>query len=379
MRFVRRTRQRAALAVTISALFFLVTGCRTASFYWQAANGQLHIWSSQESVDYLLKDPALPGDLKARFEMVRTLREFADVELNLRVDGHYWKYLDLGREYVVWNVQAAPEFSLEPKTWWYPFVGRQEYRGYFSERGATNYANYLERQGFEVYVGGVDAYSTLGWFKDPLLNTFIYQPDPLLADLLFHELAHQRLFASGDTDFNESFATFVGQEGTRQWLRRNRPKKEIEVYQAYLDRNEQFERLALEARNRLELLYGDTRDEAGRIRSNRLPNEDQAGELRREKARILLELERRFTELRANWGGASAYDGWFSRPVNNAQLNSLANYYAFVPGFKTLFEEQNSDWRKFYQAATKLSRLPQKERHDRLQKLGAPQPPASNR
>ena len=375
MRFARGVSAQLLLAMITAALTALVTGCRTASFYCQAARGQLHIWSSQESVDYLLKDPALPGDLRARFQLVRSLREFAEWELHLPVDGHYWKYLDLGRDYVVWNVQAAPEFSLEPKTWWYPFIGRQEYRGYFSERAATNYANYLKGQGFEVSVGGVDAYSTLGWFKDPLLNTFIFQPDPLLADLLFHELAHQRLFASDDTDFNESFATFVGQEGTRQWLHRNRSPKEIAHYQAYLHRNEQFERLALETRDRLALLYGDRRDEAGRIRSAGRNTEKQAGEMRREKARILREMECRFADLKASWNGASAYDGWFSRPVNNAQLNSLANYYAFVPGFKRLFEQQNGDWNKFYQAAREFGHLPRKERHAQLCRLALELPP----
>jgi predicted aminopeptidase len=223
----------------------------------------------------------------------------------------------------------------------------------------------------EVFVGGVDAYSTLGWFKDPLLNTFLFQPDPCLADLLFHELAHQQLFASGDTDFNESFATFVGQEGTRQWLLRKGSQKTIDAYQAYLRRNEQFERLALATRDQLETLYGDRRDKAGNIHSAGHKTDQEARALRREKARILLEMENRFATLKASWDGPSAYDGWFSHPLNNAQLNSLANYYAFVPGFQKLFAEQAGDWSNFYKEAKRLSHLPKKERHASLQILRA--------
>jgi predicted aminopeptidase len=345
-----------------------VTGCSTAGFYCQAARGQLEIWSGQESVDYLLKDPALPADLRERFLVVGGLRQFAREDLGLPVDGHYWKYIDLRREYVIWNVQAAPELSLQPKTWWYPFLGRQEYRGYFSEQAAVKYARSLKSRGWDVYVGGVDAYSTLGWFKDPLLNTFIFQPDPFLADLLFHELAHQRLFTTSDTDFNEAFATFVGQEGTRQWLRRNRPEAEVAKYEAYLERNGQFVDLALKTRERLEGLYGET----GGTPKNTAPNiPPEPDKLRREKERILLDMERQFSELKATWTGMSAYDEWFSQPVNNAQLNSVANYYSLVPGFERLFAREGGDWSKFYREAEELSRLPKKDRHAHLEAMAS--------
>ena len=355
------------------ALPMLMAGCGTAGFYFQAARGQLQIWSGQESVDYLLKNPALDTGLRARFELVRELREFGRQDLDLPVDGHYWTYLDLGREFVVWNVQAAPEFSLQPKTWWYPFLGGQEYRGYFSEQAATNYARLLERRGWDVYVGGVDAYSTLGWFKDPLLNTFLFQPDPFLADLLFHELAHQRLFANSDTDFNESFATFVGEEGTRQWLRRHRSETELARYQAYLDRNGQFVNLALKTRDRLERIYGDKTEATGSVSSSAERNPAGSDAMRREKERILSDMGRQFSELKAAWSGMSAYDEWFARPVNNAQLNSVANYYGLVPGFQRLFAQQGGNWTRFYREAEKLSRLPRKDRHARLSAMASAQ------
>ena len=195
--------------------------------------------------------PALRPGLKARFDLLDKLRAFAKNELKLPMDGHYQRYVDVHRPYVVWNVEAAPEFSMEAKTWWYPVVGRQEYRGYFSQSGATNCAERLKKGGFDVFVGGSQAYSTLGWFKDPVLNTFIFEPEPDLAEIIFHELGHQRVFARGDTDFNEAFATTVGQEGARRWLRARGDNASCEQYLAELQRTRQFASLVDETRLRL--------------------------------------------------------------------------------------------------------------------------------
>ncbi len=173
------------------------------------------------------------------------------------------------RPFVVWNVEAAPEFSLEPKSWWYPLVGSLEYRGYFSKQGAQKYGAWLQAKGYDVYVGGVTAYSTLGWFKDPLLNTFIFDPEPDLAETLFHELGHQRVFASGDTDFNEAFATTVGQEGARRWLRAKGDQVALEKYLAELRRTVQFARLIMDTRERLVMLYGDERTEGGQVKATK--------------------------------------------------------------------------------------------------------------
>src|SRR5262245_50615476 len=188
-------------------------GCETASYYGQAIGGQWEIVRGGETSAILLADADTPEALKGKLRVVLQLREFAEKELKLPVDGHYECYADLGRRYVVWNVHGAPEFSLEPKSWWYPVVGRLKYRGYFSEAKAQRYARQLEAEGLDVYVAGVEAYSTLGWFKDPVLNTFLNHDEVDVAETLFHELAHQRLFVRGDTDFDEAFATAVAQEG----------------------------------------------------------------------------------------------------------------------------------------------------------------------
>jgi predicted aminopeptidase len=196
----------------------MLSGCQTAAYYAQAARGQWQILAQREPVSKCLADPGRPADLKRQLELVLSLREFAGRELKLPPDGHYLSYVELGRDHVVWNVQAAPEFSLEERTWWYPVVGSLSYRGFFSESRARACGDALAARGLDVYVDGVDAYSTLGWFKDPVLSSFVRYPEVQLAAVIFHELAHQRLFVAGDADFNEAFATAVEQAGVRRWL-----------------------------------------------------------------------------------------------------------------------------------------------------------------
>jgi predicted aminopeptidase len=345
-----------------------VAGCQSLGFYGQAIHGQYQIVAHRRPIGELLADPQTPAPLKAQLALVENLRAFAETALHLPVDGQYGKYVDLHRPYVVWNVQATPPFSLQPRTWWYPFVGRLEYRGYFSEQGATNYARSLQAEGYEVYVHGVEAYSTLGWFKDPVLNTFVDQESPQLAELLFHELAHQRLFAAGDTDFNEAFATAVGQEGARRWLRALAATNNIRRYEAALRRNDQFVHLVLEARARLETVYGDTRDPDGKVEPAARPPAP-VDELLDAKRAVFDDLRRRYDRLKAGWDGFSGYDDWFAGELNNAQLNSVANYYDLVPGFEQLLRLCDGNLNAFYQSAERLSTLSKKQRRDWLAEL----------
>jgi predicted aminopeptidase len=277
--------------------------------------------------------------------------------------------VDLHRPYVVWNVQAAPQFSLQPKTWWYPLVGSLEYRGYFSESAAQKCGARLKTKGDDVYVDGIEAYSTLGWFNDPVLNTFIDRSEPQLAEVIFHELGHQRLFARGDTDFNEAFATTVGQEGARRWLRWQGATNLSERYTAALQRNSQFVHLILATRERLEKLYGDTRDKDGKIKAAKT-SPLAPEKLRAEKQRVFADLRRDYETMKSGWGGFSGYDEWFARELNNAQLNTIANYYDLLPGFERLLKLNGSDPEKFYDAAEKLSKKSKDERRQWLQTLG---------
>jgi predicted aminopeptidase len=364
----RRLRKWIAVLLLASAVV-AVSGCRTLSFYAQALKGQYQIFAHEKSIEKLLAAPQTPDRLKRRFEVLGQLRSFAEKELKLPVDGHYRKYADVHRPYVVWNVEAAPEFSMQPKDWWYPMVGSLEYRGYFSQAGATNYAGYLRKKGYDVYIGAVQAYSTLGWFKDPVLNTFIFEPDSDLAEIVFHELGHQRVFARGDTDFNEAFATTVGQEGARRWLQTRGDKAALETYLTNLRRNTQFVKAVMKTRARLESLYGDTRDEDGKVKATDKNHAVPREQLRSGKQQLLGELQGELATLKVQWGGATDYDGWSNRKLNNADLNSVAAYYDLVPGFERLLALNGNDLEKFYEAADRLSRLSKKERQEWLRTL----------
>ena len=360
--------RKCLLLVLLAFVVAAVSGCR---FYGQAIKGQYQIFSNQKEITKLIADPQTPLTLKTQLQTVADLRGFAKKDLGLPVGKHYSKYVDVHRPYVVWNVQAAPEFSLEPKTWWYPLVGSLEYRGYFSETGARDHARRLEGQGFDVYVNGVDAYSTLGWFKDPVLNTFIDLAEPELAEVIFHELGHQRVFARGDTDFNEAFATTVGQEGARRWLRAKNDPKLLEDYTVSLRRNGQFVRLILKARERLEKIYGDTLDKDGKVKAAKTPPAPPE-ELQRAKQGVFDELRKDYAVLKSEWGGYAGYDNWFVKELNNAQLNTIANYYDYVPAFDRLLETNGRDLEKFYAEAERLSKMKKEERHEWLRNLTAP-------
>jgi predicted aminopeptidase len=367
-----RTKRLWLLALLLIAVA-IVSGCRTLGYYGQAIKGQYQIVAREQPIVEVIADTNTPPNLKQQLELVETLCAFARTNLQLPADGHYRNYADLHRPYVVWNVQAASPFSLQPKTWWYPFVGGLEYRGYFSERGALDCSNHLRLEGYEVYVDGVEAYSTLGWFKDPVLNTFVFSSEPELAETLFHELGHQRVFVSGDTDFNEAYATTVGQEGARRWLTAKGDTNLLARYAAALKRNEQFVQLILKTRLRLEDIYGDTVDKDGKVRAAEKPPAPP-DELRKEKQQAFDELREEYTQLKSEWGGFAGYDNWFGRELNNAQLNTVANYYDYLPGFKRLLDLNGGDLEKYYEAVERLGKLSKEDRHQRLRELAEESP-----
>jgi len=369
----RKRLKRVAIGLLLLGIVAAVSGCHTLGFYGQAFKGQYQIFAHEEKIQKLMADTNTQPRLRTQFELLEQLRAFAASDLKLPVDDHYQKYADVGRPYVVWNVEAAPEFSLEPKTWWYPLVGSAEHTASSTKTAATNYAAYLRRKGYDVSVGGVEAYSTLGWFKDPVLNTFIFEPDAELAEIIFHELGHQRVFARGDTDFNEAFATSVGEEGARRWLREKRDPLALEQYRAHLQRNTQFVHLVQDTRAKLEALYGDERTENGKLRAGAKKPKTEAPSLRTSKHQILADMKKEYERLKAQWGGDTEFDGWFAHPMNNAHLNSVAAYYDLVPAFEQLLAKNDGDLEKFYQAAESLSKKPRTERHEELRVLAAEQ------
>lgn len=293
------------------ALLLLVlplAGCDTLSYYSQAIGGHLQIMSAARPVDEWLADPATPADLRARLELAKRIRHFASVRLALPDNRSYTKYAELHRPYAVWNVFAAPEFSVSAKQECFPVTGCVAYRGFFSEKDARAHAERLKAEGYDVYVGGVPAYSTLGWFDDPLLSTFIGYPETQLARLIFHELAHQVVYAPHDTTFNESFAVTVEEEGVRRWLESAGRLSDLEAFKAGQARRQQFADRVKETRTRLAVMYAQG-----------LPPE----EMRRRKAD-------EFSRLRAFYPAAVPAE------PNNGFLVSVALYTELVPEFEKL-------------------------------------------
>jgi predicted aminopeptidase len=337
------------------------SGCQAISFYRQAIAGEYQILAHQESITNLMANPETPPKLKAKFRQVIRIRQFAAQELKLPADGAYVKYTDLHRPCVVWNVNVAPALSLEPETWWFPVVGRASYRGYFHEAAARRYAARWEKKGWDVYVDGVEAYSTLGWFPDPLLNTFIFEPEADLAELIFHELGHRRLYVNGDTDFNEAFATEVAAEGLRRWFAASSNPKAAQEHQAAFAREKQFVQLVMDTRRELEAVYGDARlTDAEKLRC---------------KEEIIGKLRANYAAIKQTWGGESGYDEWFAEPINNAKLNTVSTYYDLVPAFEALLRANGGDMEKFYGAVAALGKLPVEKRHEALREYLKGRPP----
>lgn len=333
----------------------LLCGCHSISYYSQAISGQWELLTKPEPIRQFIADAKTPALLRERLQLVLRLREFAAAELALPTNGHYLNYADLKRPYVTWTVYAAPEFSTKAKTWWYPVVGSLEYQGYFKEAAARRYAETLRQRGFDVFVGAVPAFSTLGWFRDPVLNTFVFDDEADLAELLFHELAHQRVFVAGDTEFNEAFATAVAEEGLRRWMQTKNDPAGHARYRASVVREEQFVQLVIDTRAKLEKFFDST---------NHPPR--LGAELRAGKQAVFDEMRENYSRLKQSWGGDSGYDRWFAKPINNAQLNTVEAYHKLVPGFERLLVKHRGDFPAFYREVKSIGRLKKDERRERL-------------
>jgi predicted aminopeptidase len=321
----------------------VLSGC----YLIQAATGQMQIVSRRQPIAEVIRNPATPGKLRTRLEYVTAARDFASRELGLPDNESYRSYADIGRPYVVWNVFATPEFSVEPRRWCFPIAGCVVYRGYFSEARAQRYALRLRARGDDAMVGGVAAYSTLGHFRDPILSTMITWSDAQLAATLFHELAHQVVYVPGDSKFNEAFATAVEETGLTRWLTANGREKELQLWHTIRARQQQFVDLLLNARAQLKELY-----------ASKLPED----EMRARKHETLGRLKFDYSKLRAQWNGYAGYDWWFDRALGNAHLVSAATYHGCMPGFERLLASVNGELPRFYEEVRRVSKLPKAER-----------------
>ena len=335
----------------LAVLAPLLGGCSTLGYYSQAVRGQLDLLRRATPIEQELASDAVPVALKAKLRTVVRIRAFASRELGLPDNGSYKSYADLGRRYVLWNVFAAPEFSIKPVTSCFPIAGCVSYRGYFAEADAQAAGTALREQGYDVHIGGVPAYSTLGWFDDPVLSTFIGYPDAELARIMFHELAHQLLYVKDDTRFNESFAVTVERAGVERWLAQNGNENERAAYARLRGMRRGFVALIVKYQGILEQYYQQD-----------LPVRDK----RLGKARRFAEMQEDYRRLKASWGGFSGYDRWFAGKPNNATLASVALYTELVPAFTALLEREGGDLPRFYAAVKELARLPRDEREARL-------------
>jgi predicted aminopeptidase len=307
----------------------LLSGC----YLTQAAMGQLEIVTKREPIAAVIASPTTPEPLRKRLEYVSSAREFASNALALPDNKSYRSYADLERPFVVWNVFATSEFSVEPRRWCFPIAGCVVYRGYFSEARAETYARKLRFAGEDTNVGGVAAYSTLGHFDDPVLNTMLGWNDVQLAGTLFHELAHQVVYVPVESEFNESFATVVEEAGLERWLTTRGRVQEMRTWYAQRERGEAFIGLLLVTRERLRTLY------AQKLTIDAMRDRKQT-----EFGRLKFE----YTQLKAKWNGYAGYDRWFDRALNNAHLVSAATYHGCLPKFRELLKSQEGDLPRFY-------------------------------
>ncbi|MEO1201865.1 MAG: aminopeptidase [Pseudomonadota bacterium] len=333
----------AALPILVS----LLGGC----YYGQAASGQFEVIRKREPIARLIDDPDTPPELVARLELVNAARDFSIEELGLPDNKSYRGYADLEREYVVWNVFAAPEFSLEPETWCFPVAGCVAYRGYFKRAAAERQAQKLAGRGLDVHVGGVTAYSTLGKFNDPVLNTMLGWDDVQLASVLFHELAHQRLYVKGDSAFNESFATAVEEFAIERFLEQQDRAESMAIYRERKRLRVRLMSLVDAARHDLEALYASGADD-----------------MRAAKAARLVALTEDIRAMYASEGRA-VNERWIARPFNNARIASMVLYDGRLPAFRAMLDSCAGDLECFYAEAERLAELPKDERDAALDAL----------
>jgi predicted aminopeptidase len=294
--------------------------------------GQMEILRKSRPSAEVIADASTPETLRKRLLLTAELCDFAGRELALPGDSSYAKYADLGRRHVVFVLYAAPELSLEPKTWHYPVVGEMDYRGYFKEEDAAAYAKQLESDGYETFLGGTDAYSTLGFFHDPVLNTFADYPEIDFAELIFHELTHRRVFRNGETTFNESLANAVAEEGVRKWLISKGSRADLADYEERLIRRRDFYREIDITRRDLTHLY-----------ASKLPEE----KMRKRKSAILTELKARARALQRRWGGKQL-EAWIRLDLTNAHLLPLITYNSETETFRKLLKESGGDFEAFF-------------------------------
>ena len=346
------------------ALLSLLAGCSSVAYYWQGIRGEVELLQHAEAIPTVIATTSDPV-LKRKLERAVSIRDYASRELALPDNASYRKYSEVGRRYVLWNVVATPELSLEPRQWCFPVAGCVNYRGYFDEAAAQGEAAKFTAGGDDAHIGGVPAFSTLGYFNDPILSTFIRYPDAELARLIFHELAHQVAYAKDDSVFNESFAVAVEEEGLARWLAAQKDQALAAQFASSQRYRDGFRKLVERARARLAALYAS----------------DASDVVKREgKVETFAAMRADYVALKRDWGGSAGYDAWFAQGPNNASLAAVALYSRKVPEFRALLAAEGGDLPRFYGRVKDLAGLPKAQREAALATaLGTPAASAAAR
>ena len=335
-------------------LVLLLSGCAELQYYGHAFSGELDVLSKRRPIPEVIDDPDTAPEVAEKLKFVERAHDFAISDLSLPDSDSFRSYSDVGRPYVLWNVFATPELSLATKQWCYPFFGCLGYRSYFDKAYAESVAMELQQQGWDVHVAPSPAYSTRGFFTDPIYSPMLRYDDLILAGILFHELAHEKIYFKNDSELNESFAVAVQNEGVKRWLIHEDKPAYYADYVIDQQRDKQFVSLLLKYRKKLAVVY----------QSEKTDNEKRAS-----KTRILNLLRRNYDKLRKSWDGYSGFDHWFTGALNNARLAPVGTYQGHVAAFAALIQRSNGNLPVFYQQVEKLSELPMAERRKKLQQF----------
>ena len=341
--------------VSLAAIMLLgLSGCGSLSYYSQIVNGHYALMESREDIKEIIDDRKYTASVRARLALALEIRQFAVDELDLPDNDSYKTFVKLDRPYPIWNVIAAGKFSVKAKQWCFLVVGCISYRGYFKLQEAEAKAKQLTDEGYDVAVSPAVAYSTLGWFNDPLLSSMLYKQDAYLAGIIFHELAHQKVYVDDDSSFNEAFATAVELEGVRRWLAKHGEPGANRKYRQYKHRQGEFYTLLRATHQQLKTLYQTEKDVAV---------------LTAGKARIIANMKSEYQRLKKAWHGDAGYDKWMARDINNADLALVATYHELVPAFEALLKAQDNDLVRFYAEVKRVGNLPEQQRAEVLARL----------
>lgn len=329
---------------------FYLTGCDTLGYYAHGAKGHLQLMSQRRDINQVIEDEGTPDKTRQYLQTVKQAKQFAREQLKLPDNNSYNSFSDLKRDKVTWNVVATPELSMQPYQSCFPITGCLSYRGYFDKNMAETFAHQLEQQGYETYIGGSTAYSTLGWFNDPIVSPMLRFGELHLVETLFHELAHQQLYIKNDSNFNEAFATTIGQTGLRRWLEQSNPQV-IRQYNAKNRRHAEFLGLLNQTSKALKTLYqSDISDEQKRLR----------------KQQEINKLRQDYQQFKAKHNNYSGYDAWFKKPINNPRLAMVSVYHQYVPDFERWLDACQHDYDAFYAVIAEIGRLSKQQRYQML-------------